>query len=174
MNRERKPRGDAILKTLPKERQAEIAEHANTHTLVETCAWLRADGLPVGKSALSEWLAWWSWQQRFKLVEADALHFMEQMRSRRPDLSEEQVEQFGNDFFQLQAIKLGDPKTFLAFRNARARASVENRKLALAERRVVLLERRADQADQAEKVTRDTGLSPEEKQQEYRRIFGMS
>ena len=162
-----------MLKTLPKDRQAEIAEHAQAHTLAETTAWLREQGVSAGRTALSGWLSWWAWQQRFRLVEADALSFMEQVRRRRPELSEVEIEQFGNDFFQLEAIKLGDPKTFLAFRGARARAEIEKRKLDLAERRVRLLEEKAHQADEAERVLR-SDLSDEEKAQRMRAVFGLS
>jgi hypothetical protein len=44
----------------------------------------------------------------------------------------------------------------------------------LEERRVAILEQKAKQAEEAEEVTSDKKLSPEEKQTRLRAIFGMS
>ncbi|HSU57009.1 MAG TPA: hypothetical protein VLT36_23400, partial [Candidatus Dormibacteraeota bacterium] len=54
-----KPRADSKLKTLPEERQADIAEHARDHTLAETIEWLSAHGIKLASSTLSEFLSWY-------------------------------------------------------------------------------------------------------------------
>lgn len=46
--------------------------------------------------------------------------------------------------------------------------------VAVDQRKLALLERKAAAFDAAQKVSADTALSPEEKEAEYRRIFGMS
>lgn len=125
-----------MLKTLPEERQAAVAEYALGHTLAETVAWLGADGLRVSRMCVSRWLSWWSWRSQFRGLEADTLDFMEQVRARKPELSEGDVEAFGNDYFQLQALKLNDPKLFLKFRTARNRAEMEKLKLGQKEREI--------------------------------------
>jgi hypothetical protein len=140
MTQPKKIRGDSILGTLPQDRQAVVGEFAQAHTLDETVKWLAADGLRVSRSALSHWLSSWAWQQQFRLVERDTLQFMRLAKERRPDLSESDLESFGNDFFQLQAVKDQDPKLFLKFRTARNKAELERLKLQQAERERVIRE----------------------------------
>lgn len=53
-------------------------------------------------------------------------------------------------------------------------SGLKAKKLELDERKVSLLEAKAKQAEDAEKAMGDTKLSPEEKQQKLRQIFGMS
>jgi hypothetical protein len=129
-----KARGDSVLKTLPKERQADIAEYANAHTLKETVAWLAADGLRTNKSSVSDWLSSWHWQAVYAEAETDAGNFMELVRTSMPDVDEAKVEQFGNAFFQMRAVKKSDDKMFLKFRTARNKSEMEKLKFAQKER----------------------------------------
>jgi hypothetical protein len=62
----------------------------------------------------------------------------------------------------------------LKARHDNATIEMKERDLALKERRVKLLEEKAAQADQAAETVSDKKLSPEEKQQRLRQIFGMS
>jgi len=186
---QRKPRGNSVLKTLPQARQAVIAEYANAHTLVDTVAWLAQQKVKIGGSALSEWLSSWSWQQQFRLCERDALDFMTLVRKRQPTLSDDQVEAFGNDFFQLQAIKLKDPVLFLKFRDSLNKLKLEKINMDQRAARVrqgeerLKLAREVFQWDAAQAcyeclptlkaIAADDGLSDEEKIDAIRRaVFG--
>ena len=178
--KQRKTRGDSILGTLPQERQLQIAEHARAHTLPETVAWLRADGIKCGTTALSDWLSSFVLQQQFRVAEQDSLNFIELLRKRRPDLKEAELNSWADEFFQVQAVKTGDADTYLAFRTARFKAEMEKAKLKLKEqqvgldaRRVALLEKKAQQADEAKQIV-ESKATPEEKQLKLRQIFGMS
>ncbi len=127
----RKTRADSVLGTLPEERQAEIAEFARAHSLDETCAWLKEDGVKLGRTALSLWLSSYCLRAQFKLADHDTIQFIELLRTRRPDLPESELQQWGAEFFQMQALKAGDSETFLAFASARTKAKQEAAKLEL-------------------------------------------
>jgi hypothetical protein len=58
-----KTRADAKLKTLPKQRQAEIAELLGTRTLEKARAALSKQGLDVSLDTLSRFYSWWQSQQ---------------------------------------------------------------------------------------------------------------
>lgn len=134
MSTGKKIRGDSILGTLPGERQVEIADYANTHTLKETVAWLKADGVGISSGALSRWLSSWQLRQLFQLADADTMEFIRQLKERNPNLPESELQQFGAEYFQMQAMKMGDAKTFLKFATARTKAEMEKAKLAQRDR----------------------------------------
>lgn len=134
MSASKKIRGDSTLGTLPEDRQAEIAEHAAGHTLKETVAWLKADGISISSGALSRWLSSWQLRRLFQLADADTMDFIRQLKERNPNLPESELQQFGAEFFQMQAMKMGDAKTFLKFATARTKAEMEKAKLAQKDR----------------------------------------
>lgn len=125
MSTHKKIRGDSVLGTLPEERQAQIAEHAQAHTLAETVAWLKADGVKISSGALSLWLSSWCLRRQFKLADADTLEFIRLLRERNPNLPESELQQFGAEYFQMQAMKLGDSKTFLKYASARHKGKMD-------------------------------------------------
>lgn len=181
MSTHRKTRADSVLGTLPEERQSQIAEYARAHTLDETCAWLKEDGVKLGRTALSLWLSSYSLRAQFKLADHDTLQFIHLLRQRRPDLPESELQQWGAEFFQMQALKAGDSETFLAYATARHKAKKDEADLRLKEaagqrddRRIKLLEQKAAQADEAKKTIGDGRLSAAEKHQRLRQIFGMT
>ncbi len=169
----KKPRADSVLKTLPPERQADIAAYALGHTLAETRDWLRADGVKCSTTGLSEWFSWYRLQQVFMRAESSAEDFKGWLNRSFPALSEQELDQRASLMFQFEAVKSGDPTTYLAFASARTKAKQKDRELALNERRVTLLEKKAAQADAAKAVVESAG-TPEEKQQKMRQIFGLS
>jgi hypothetical protein len=121
----RKRRTDSVLGMLPEERQAQIAEHAHGHTLEETRQWLAEDGVKTSRAALSLWLSDFRLRQTFRLAEGDAITFIDLLRKKRPGLSESELTGWANEFFQMQAVKLGDPRTFLQFATARHNAEMD-------------------------------------------------
>jgi hypothetical protein len=170
----------STLGKLTEERQLEIAEHTRAHTLAETVEWLRADGLRVGQTALSEWFASWRLEQTFQRAASSANQFKHWLAQSFPDLSEAEMDRRAGLQFQFEAMKTGDPETYLAFATARHRAQMDQANLKLKEqqvsldaRRVALLEAKAAQADQARTVV-ESKASPEEKQLKLRQIFGMT
>lgn len=120
-----------MLKTLPADRQAAIAEHAKTHTLAETSAWLKDDGLKVSVDQLSKFLSWYLLQDQFRQDEETTETLLEQLKREVPDLSDEKLDELGQRTFSLLAIRRQDPETFLSVRSAKFKAELEKQKLAL-------------------------------------------
>ena len=54
-----KPRSDSVLKTLPEERQHEIAQFSRSHGVIKTAQWLAYNGVVTSKSAVARFLAWY-------------------------------------------------------------------------------------------------------------------
>ncbi|MEY4377274.1 MAG: hypothetical protein RJB26_1824 [Pseudomonadota bacterium] len=108
----RKQRGDSTLKTLPEERQAQLAQHLAGHTLAETRAWLAADGIRTSLRALSEFHSWYALRAQLSRNESAVEALMTQLRSEQPDWTPEQVEQAGQSFFTALALQQQDPKAW--------------------------------------------------------------
>jgi hypothetical protein len=179
MSAQKKTRSDSILGTLPEDRQAEIAEHARSHSLADTVAWLASYGIRISRSSLSDWLSAWVLRTQFRIAEQDTLQFMELLQRRQPNMPESEMQSWASEYFQMQAIKKDDPETFLAFATARHKARMDDLKLKQKEvslqhdeRRIKLLEQKAAQADAAKEVVASK-LTPEQQQNRLKEIFGM-
>lgn len=138
----KKPRPESPLKSLPPDRQRDIIDHMRENKLVDTCAWLRADGIRTSKSALSEFWSWWHLRQQFSEWEEDSQTMLELLKQEMPAISEEQLAGYGNAFFQMRAIKEADPKTYIALMSARHRAQMDARTLELREQELQLSQRK--------------------------------
>lgn len=180
MSASRKTRSDSILGSLTEDRQAEIAEYARTHSVKETRAWLKADGVKVSDGAFSNWLSSWSLKQRFARAESRADTFRDWMARTSPSMSEEELDRKAGLMFQFEAVETGDPETFLAFATARQRAKKDAATIRLKEeqgkrddRRIALLEQQAAKAEQAKGILQDEALSEEQKKLRMYELFGL-
>jgi len=125
----------------------------------------------------------WSWQQHQRRLENYNVllaNFEEFYRASNPGATPEKVRAAGIAFFMTEAVANGDREGFtdvarldLSERTAKTKAGFEERKISVSERKVKLLEQKAKQAEATEKVL-SSKLTPEEKEAEYRRIFGMT
>lgn len=156
--------GNAKLKTLPPDRQAQIAEYGAQHTLDATVAWLKEDGVASSRTALSEFLSWWSVREDLKRNELVTAELVETMRARHPEWSADDLFMAGQTFFTELAIAEKDSKMWKNAQNA----MIDREKVAL------LRERLATQAEKAKGVMEDESLSPEQRQARMREIFGMA
>jgi hypothetical protein len=139
-----KPRADAKLKTLPEERQREIAEFAKTRTLAETVAWLAAGGVGVSIGAVSNFLAWYGVKEQMGKNALVMEQLLEKEGERRPELTEEKVAELGQKFFCELALERKDAKAWaLTQRTGIMRAELE---LALQKYRDACLQARAEVA----------------------------
>lgn len=112
MSDHKKPRADSVLKTLPEERQAAIADYAREKTLKETRAWLKADGLETSEAALSGFLRWFVLQQQLRQNETTVAQVLADLKQSDPNLSPESLEQAGQMFFSALAIQQQDSLTW--------------------------------------------------------------
>ncbi|MDR3459561.1 MAG: hypothetical protein P4N60_19195 [Verrucomicrobiae bacterium] len=184
----KKPSALAVLKNLSPERQAEVWSRltVKTATWQDTSyaavrKWLAADGIKTSEASLSDFYSWYPLQQQFRADEVTTESLLEQLKAEIPNLTEEQLDELGQRTFSLLAIRNQDLHGFVTVRSARTHAQLENAKLKLREkkltqdeRKIVLMEKKAAAFDAAKKVTDNKTLTPEEREAEYRRIFGMS
>jgi len=168
MRTARKPRADSRLATLPESQQEELEQYAATHTLVQTRDELARRGIRCSLAAISRWLQ----QRRLRALlirQADTVRqLLEWYQQRRPDASEEELAQLGQMFFSALALQAQDTKAWVHLQSL----ALRRRQLELDRARLEWLQRRAEQADQAEKVLDDASLSAEERQRRIREIFG--
>src|SRR5687768_3193159 len=108
MSETKKPRADSVLKTLPEDRQADIAEYARTHTLTETREWLQADGWKTSEAALSLFVSWHSTRPRLAKDASTVTQALQEMKQDDRTLSDEQLDRAGQRFFTALAISEED------------------------------------------------------------------
>jgi len=131
MSTTRKPRGDSVLKTLPSARQDVIAEHAQSHKLAETAAWLKADGLKVSANQVSQFLSWYVLRQQLRQNESTVQELLADLKLEQPDITPEQLDSAGQMFFTALSIEQKDASSFVNVRSSRSRAILELEKLSL-------------------------------------------
>jgi hypothetical protein len=123
MNVRKRVRSDAVLKTLPPERQQEIFDRLNQPgwTMDRARAWLAETGVSTSKRALSEFYSWYAQRRKLQQTEAEAMKFQEAIRQQMPTLSASQVAEAASIYFNLQAIRTDDPYLFLALQGTKKR-----------------------------------------------------
>ena len=172
MSATRKARSDARLKTLPKDRQEQLWQWINGTEGYKGARRLAREqwGLQTSVTALSEFYSWFALSRHLE----EAATFADELKKtlgQLPELNlnEEQVNLAAQVAFELEAIKAKDFDRFFALRKLRQKDS----EMTLEREKFELLKRKAEQADQAEKIV-ESSATPEEKQQRLRAIFGMS
>jgi hypothetical protein len=157
MSTPKKPRSDSALKTLPRERQSVIAEYLRDHKLDDARAWLAADGFKTSRTALSEFLSWYSLREQMERNESTVETLLEDLKSANPDWSPDQVQQAGQSFFTALALQQQDPKQWLMAQSL----AIKREQLSLDARKIVLMEKKAAAFDQVKQAVNSGGLTPE-------------
>ncbi len=179
----KKARSDAKLLNLPEAQQAQLADwllggmpYHQAQALVE-----KEFGVKV--SSLSGFAGFWREvcapalvARRRKAVEAAEVMGSE-LSSGSGALDRATVDGIKQKAFELAIAPQSDPKDvkalFVLLQKA-ADQDLKNRQLALEERRVALLEKKAAQAEAAEGVVKDSTLTAEEQRKRIKEIFGMA
>lgn len=184
----RKPRSDSRLANLPEDDRTRLLEWFTTpgmslseiRKLCELDAEKGGLGVKTSTGALS---AWWSKHGPEFLIARRS-----QARSLANDLAEEakanpaQFEAATIDSIQQQAFTMAQqpgvqPKDVKALFSLILKVrdqEVKRQELALADRRVALLERKAKQAEEAEGIASDGKLSAQEKEARIKAVFGLA
>lgn len=121
MSDNKKTRADAKLKTLPEDRQAQIAELCAIKTLAEVRQELAADGLVVSIDTISRWYSSWQLEQDFQRTETLAEQFMQQIKLSDPQITEEKLFDFGQTLFALRAVENKDARDWKRVQDVRHR-----------------------------------------------------
>lgn len=171
-----KPRSDSKLKNLPEETQEAIIAWARTAKTDEHPGGLQyareqlaADGIKVSLRAVSEFVSWWQLRERFSSASERAQQIEDLIKEKNPNLSPDRIRELGQALFTMEAMAEKDAQAYVALESlalaqstAKTKASLEERKLALAERRVSLLEENAAKAKAAlEGIKSKGGLTQE-------------
>lgn len=192
-----KPKSNAVLKTLPRERQEQIAEWCakpnerdadgkpipQTGGLAFAQEQLAADGVKVSLSVVGEFWSWWRLEQDLEI----SFEREEQVLAKTGD--RRKAREAGESLLMRLGIARQDPELISAAakvsdsrrnldlqeksgetkaKQKDAQIAQKNADLALSDRRVKLLEKKAAEA---EKTANDATLSDAEKAARIREIF---
>jgi len=110
----RKPNSNSVLKNLPEERQAAIAEYCREHSLRDTVKWCADDGITTSIAALSEWFSWWKLAQRAQERARRVDSFLLEEKQLHPELTEAELFDRGQRLFSMIAMAEEDAKNWTA------------------------------------------------------------
>lgn len=182
----KRPRADAILKTLSAELQAEIYARLTQRTaewpdtsLNAVRAWLATKDIHVAHQLLSRFHVWYSANLDLQVSHDLVETFEKFAQERHPDWSPDRVREATVQFLMAHTAARRKVGQFVCIakldqqeRFAKTQSALDERKLKVNEKKLVLLQRKAEQAERAAQVTA-SNLSPAEKNAAYRTIFGM-
>jgi len=129
-----KPRSDSKLKTLPEERQAEIADFAQSHSLAETRDWLHKGGVDCSISSLSQFLSWFRITEQLARNRATVQTLLEEVSKQDSSVAAARIDELGHLFFAAQALERQDPRSWylgqrLALRKVQLMLETEKHRL---------------------------------------------
>lgn len=190
----RKAHSNSVLKTLPEETQARIADWCAQDSLESAVSRCFSElQLKTNKSSMGVFFDWWKDEQErrgaretleevFRKADANATAVEQMLAEKFPDATPEKIAAAGQLVFTMQAANVKDAKEFREMeylrlakeaaqtkaRHGDAKIRQKDRDLKLAERRVVLLEAKAAEAI---KTLDDKTLSAPEQAARIREIF---
>lgn len=132
-------------------------------------------------SQLTRFRDWQYLQQRTERLNDWTENFQTALQEFNPSADLDQVRQFIYATLMKESAASGNAKLALdvlamdlAERSAKTKAQQKERDQQLTERRIRLLEQKAEQADQAKGILQDGQLNEEEKAQKMRGLFGIA
>lgn len=165
----KKVRSDSVLKNLPEERQAQIAEwceKANevgedgkpvpkTGGLAYAREQLAADGVSVSLDTLSRFYRSWLDEQTFKTASSRAQEVERVLLQQFPEATPEKIAAAGQLVFTMEASNTGDTKTFMALEQLRLSQNIAKSEGEIAKAKLEIATAKLVQKD------RDFGLARE-------------
>lgn len=112
MNPEIKPRADSTLKTLPEDRQSELADFAARNTLQDTVTWLRQAGIQTSAAAVSRFLSWHHLHQQLARNESAVLTLTAELEKQNPSITPDRLHELGQLFFATTALEKQDGRAW--------------------------------------------------------------
>jgi hypothetical protein len=174
----KKPRSDAKLKSLPPHQREMLvrwlAEENVSYEIARDRLW-QDFAVRTSTGALANFYATQCWQRSSE----HAREFSEQVREAAKSTGEDfntatlaLIQERAFILARTRGADVGDLATLAKIIGDSVKLGIKQRELALTERRITLLEKKAAQADEARAVTQNTGLSEAEQLARYRQIFG--
>jgi len=171
-----KPRGNAKIKTLPDEVQAEIYQHLKGHTYAQTSQWLLGNrGLTVAHNTLSRFWHWYpiSTWVREGAEGADALDESARKNIRESKRAREARRERAQLAFENHLLTGHDLQAYLELRKFELGSQLAQAKLALESRRTALKEKAAAARERAQAPDPPANLTPQEKEARIKAVFGI-
>lgn len=173
---QRKPRSDAKLKNLTRPQQDRVWEWINAQGVGDAYEHARkqcwADfSIRTSVGALSEFYRWYAFRARTERMDSAAAQVEDLLKSELGDADPEKIRRIGDLLFMSEALNAGDGELYLKFSALRAGQLKTEAELDLKRRRIELLERREAEAKAA---AGDQSLTPEERSQRIKEIFGIA
>ena len=170
---ETEPRADAKLKGLPRSvrdtlwlMRNPLDEGDKRFSYAEILVWLQSEhGVHSSLAALTPYFAWERMIREMEQARADAQQAQEEM-AKDPHATPEAIARVGQMVFTSRVTRDGNIKAFVALEKLR----LQHQALEHDERKLALLEAKANQADQAKEVLTQK-LSPEEQNRRLREIL---
>lgn len=158
-------------------------------TLAQMCEWLAAEGCKVSVSRVSDYLERLRSSRREAAILSQITNGARQSAEVEAQFNKNPAPQLDTIIklhrvmiMQLATKSVDNPelievantmtKTVMDFVSAQTKADIEKQKLAQSERKLVLLEKKAAQADATDKVLTDAELTPEQRAQRIKEIYG--
>ena len=175
----RKPRADAKLKSLPPEQKAELTDWLASENVSYAEARERLAkrfGVSTSVGALQDFYS----SECFGLRNRHARDVADELKTQlldSPELFDEAtIGAVSQRAFELAVARDADVDelaTLVKMIGDSAKLRLKAQELKLSERRVAILEKKAAQAEAAETVTRDQKLTPDQREERYKEIFGI-
>lgn len=157
MDAPRKPRSDSVLKTLPEERQEQVAELLKAKSLEEVRKELRADGIETSIASLSKFWSWWQLNEALRRRESRVEGILQQLATDQPEIPQDKLFELGQSVFS--ALSIAEENPLAWYRTQRLALAAQ--RLEVERRRVALLERKLQDVQDAVTKAKDGGLTPE-------------
>lgn len=165
------PRSDSKLKRLPIAVICELVRQLQTPgvTQADALAWLkRAHGVSSSAGALSEAYTYLVCRARAHEREQKIEAWMAGEKLEHPELSDEELFRRGQRKFTMLAIAEEDPRSWAMIQKTQR----DREQLSLDRDKFEEMKRQAAKADATEKVLGDAALTPEQRAQRIREIYG--
>lgn len=172
-----KPRSDSKIAKLTPELRAEIVRRLSeeNQSFKDVAAWLKEDGHAISATALHDWYSIHSWRESA----ASARGVAEQVRTDAAASGDYDaatlalVKERAYILARTKGANVKDLAVLAGIVGDSAKLAIKQREVGLAERRIVLLEKKAAQADAAQGLADDDTLTDEQRTAKLRQIFRM-
>jgi hypothetical protein len=127
----RKPQSNAVLKTLPEERQAEIFSRLTTKTAtwLDTSyaavrKWLALDGVKTSETTLGDFHSWYSLSRQLQRNGSTVEQLLRDLKSAKPEMTPDQLDMAGQMFFTALSIDQQDSLGWQRAQNVKIRSGL--------------------------------------------------
>lgn len=172
----RKPRSDSKLDALTPEQKEQLAswltvENVSYDEAKARCA--QHFSVFTSVAALQAFYSRFAAPWKYAQAKGEADAFAELMEGKFDAATIKRAKQLAFEAMTGPQPDLKAAKTLLKIVGDSAKVDLAKEKLTLDARKVAILEKKAAQADAAEGVTKDTTLTPEQRQARLKEIFGL-